>query len=264
MRLSLKKRQRIRRVIRIVPHNVKMKSTMFYSVIDSIETEGIPTVSAGTLNADGNETPDLFMGANHPESIAKDPEDAHFLPPDPESKALAVNFAREGQVQMTSGVNPSQKGSRLEVPSFQTEVLNQIVEKTSATLKSGQSEIRIDIKPETLGHLRLSCITDHQQVTVKILAENPLVKEMIENQAALIKNELQHQGIHVNTVKVDMLMSGGSDFAYSQHEGAASRQARHEPAYGSGRDNIGDSVLKEPDLLDQANNRGGSLVNYFA
>ena len=131
-------------------------------------------------------------------------------------------------------------------------------------MKSGQSEIRIDIKPETLGHLRLHVSTDHQRVTVKILAENPQVKEMIENQAALIKSELQHQGIHVNTVKVDMLMSGGSDFAYSQHEGAASRQARHEPAYVSGRDNLGESVLNEPESLDQASNRGGSLVNYFA
>ncbi len=99
------------------------------------------------------------------------------------------------------------------------------MEKTSTSLKSGQSEIRIDLKPESLGHLRLHVLTDHQQVTVKILAENPQVKEMIENQASLIKNELQHQGIHVNTVKVEMLMSGGSDFAYPQHEGTAFRQA---------------------------------------
>jgi flagellar hook-length control protein FliK len=101
-------------------------------------------------------------------------------------------------------------------------------------------------------------------VTVKILAENPLVRDMIENQASLIKNELQQQGIQVNTIKVDMLMSGGSDFAYSQHQGTAFKQDRHEPAYGSGKDYIDDSTSKEPESLNPASNRGGSLVNYFA
>ncbi len=50
------------------------------------------------------------------------------------------------------------------------------MDKTSTSLKSGQSEIRIDLKPESLGHLRLHVLTDHQQVTVKILAENPLAE----------------------------------------------------------------------------------------
>jgi flagellar hook-length control protein FliK len=131
-------------------------------------------------------------------------------------------------------------------------------------VKSGQSEIRIDLKPESLGHLRLHVSTDQLQVSVKILAENTQVKEMIENQASLIKNELQNQGIHVSAIKVDMLMSGGSDLAYSQHEGGAFKQARHEPAYSSGKDNTGDCPSKEPDSSDQADIKGGSLVNYFA
>ena len=144
----------------------------------------------------------------------------------------------------TSWVNPSAIESRVEGQSFHAEVLKQIVDKTSADLKSGQSEIRIDLKPEALGHLRLHVSIDQQQVTVKILAENTQVKEMIENQASLIKNELQQQGIHVNTVKVDMLMSGGSDFAYSQNESSAFKQARQEPAYGGGKDKMEVSAIQ--------------------
>jgi flagellar hook-length control protein FliK len=243
---------------------VKGKYASFLSAIDSVETGAIAAASAGASNAEENETPNMLMAANQSGKIAGGEGDASFNPPAPESGDMAVHSAREGQMEKTSLANLSPKESLPEGQSFHAEVLKQIVEKTSTNMKSGQSEIRIDLKPESLGHLRLLVSSDRQQVTVKILAENAQVKEMIENQASLIKNELQQQGIHVNTVKVDMLMSGGSDFAYSQHEGAAFKQARHEPGYGGGKDNIGDSAPREPDSLDHTGNNGGSLVNYFA
>ena len=243
---------------------VKGKSASFLSAKDSVETGAITAASSGASNAEDNETPNMFMAANQSGKIAGGEEDASFKLPEPASGELSVNFSREVQMEKTSWVNPSPNESRPEGPTFHAEVMKQIVEKTSTNWKSGLSEIRIDLKPESLGHLRLYVSSDHQQVTVKILAENTQVKEMIENQASLIKNELQQQGIHVNTVKVDMLMSGGSDFAYSQHEGTAFKQARQEPAFGNGKDNIVSNAPKEPDSLGQASNRGGSLVNYFA
>jgi hypothetical protein len=243
---------------------VKGKSASFLSAKDSVETGGITAVSAGASNTEDYETPNIFMASNQSGQIAGAEKDISIKPPEPESGNQAVNLYREGQVEKASLVNPSQHESLPEGQSFHAEVLKQVVEKTSTNIKSGQSEIRIDLKPESLGHLRLFVSSDHLRVTVKILAENIQVKEMIENQASLIKNELQQQGIHVNTVKVDMLMSGGSDFAYSQHEGSAFKQARHEPAYGGGRDDFGGSTPKEQDSLDHTSNNGGSLVNYFA
>jgi flagellar hook-length control protein FliK len=243
---------------------VKGESASFLSPKDSVETGGIAAASAGGSNPDNNDTSNMFMAANPSGKIAGGEADASFKAAKPESGDMTVNFSREGQMEKISVANPFPNESLPEGRSFHAEVLKQVVEKTSANLKSGQSEIRIDLKPESLGHLRLHVSTDHQQVTVKILAENTQVKEMIENQASLIKNELQHQGIHVTSVKVDMLMSGGSDFAYSQREGTAMKQARHEPAYGSGKDHIAGSALKEPDSLDRVHHRGGSIVNYFA
>ncbi len=200
---------------------VKVKSASFYPANEAVETGEIAATSAGTSNADDSETSNMTMAANHSRKIAGGEDGVNFQSMEPESGELAVNLARESQMEKTSWVNPSAKESRPDGQSFQAEVLKQVMDKTSTSLKSGQSEIRIDLKPESLGHLRLHVLTDHQQVTAKILAENSLVKEMIENQASLIKNELQHQGIHVNKVKVEMLMSGGSDFAHTRHEGAA-------------------------------------------
>nr|RPJ59524.1 MAG: flagellar hook-length control protein FliK [Dehalococcoidia bacterium] len=248
----------------IRPQAVKVKSASMYSVKDPAETGGMAAAASGASNADDNETPNMFLAANPSWKIASGEADALFQPLEPESGEMAVSFSREGQMEKTSWVKPSPNELRSEVQPLHAEVLKQVVEKTSTNLKSGTSEIRIDLKPESLGHLRLHVSTDHQQVTVKILAENPLVKDMIENQASLIKNELQQQGIHVNTIKVDMLMSDGSDIAYSQHEGTAFKQDRHEPAFGGGKDYIDDGASKEPESFSPASNRGGTLVNYFA
>ncbi|MBI5590605.1 MAG: flagellar hook-length control protein FliK [Deltaproteobacteria bacterium] len=242
---------------------VKVKSASFLQIDDSAEPGEIAISSAGASNADDNGTPDAFRSTKHTDKITG--KEA-FQPPDTDLGDSAVNFARGSQVEKTSLTNSPSSSieTRPADPSFQTEILKQVVDKSASTLKSGQSELRIDLKPESLGHLRLHVLMDHQQVTVKILAENTQVKEMIERQASLIRNELQHQGIKVDAVNVDMLMSGGTDFASSHHEETAFKQARNEPFYGSGQEKPGKSELSEPDLQGQANSRGGYLVNYFA
>ncbi len=243
---------------------VRVKTASVLSSADATQTGATAAVSSGASNAGDNEKQNMFMAAGPPVKIAGGKADASFQIPEPESGEMTVNFSSQGHMEKIFLANPSKNDVRTEDSPFHAEVLKQVVEKTSIDMKSGQSEIRIDLKPESLGHLRLHVSMEQQQVTVKILAENTRVKEMIENQSSLIKNELQQQGIHVHTVKVDMLMSGGSDFAYSQHEGAAFKQARHESAYGGGKDNSGGTAPNEPESMDQTGGNGGSLVNYFA
>ncbi|MFH0995966.1 MAG: flagellar hook-length control protein FliK [Pseudomonadota bacterium] len=240
-------------------------SASFHQTEDALETDGIASpVVVGTSNAGSIATMDAFKSANSSDIITGIDDGPQLQPPESGSGDSVANFTREAQMEKTSSANLSSKEIRPVNQSFQTEVLKQVVEKSASTLKSGQSEIRIDLEPESLGHLRLHVSMENHQVTVKILAENTQVKEMIERQAYLIKNELQHQGIKVDAVNVDMLMSGGSDFAYSQHEETAFKQARNAPAYGSGQERSAEIEFKEPDSPGQANSRGGYLVNYFA
>jgi flagellar hook-length control protein FliK len=82
------------------------------------------------------------------------------------------------------------------------EIIDQIVKKAVIRFKDGISEARINLKPELLGHLRLSISTDNQQVTLRILAENPLVKEIIESSAAQLKADLSNQGLQMEQLEV--------------------------------------------------------------
>jgi flagellar hook-length control protein FliK len=246
------------------PQEVKAKSGSFHKTGNAIETDGVASPSATASNADSVGTMDSLKSSNSSDMITGSDDGPQLQPLEPASGGSVANFAREGQTEKTSLVNSSSNEPRPVNQSFHTEVVKQVVDKTASTLKSGQSEMQIDLKPESLGHLRLHVSMENQQVTVKILAENTQVKEMIERQASLIKSELQHQGIKVDAVNVDLLMSGGTDFASSHHEETAFKQARHEPAYSKGQESTGESGFKEPDSPSQANSRGGNLVNYFA
>ena len=146
---------------------------------------------------------------------------------------------------------------------FQSDVTQQITQKAIPALQTGQSHIQIDLKPESLGTLRLHVSTDQQQVTVKILADSVQVKDMIERQIPIIKSELQHSGIKVDSVDVGM-MSNGSDFASSQHESSAFNQAPSSSGHILHQENTGTD--EAPLELRQRQNyiREGSQISYFA
>jgi flagellar hook-length control protein FliK len=87
---------------------------------------------------------------------------------------------------------------------FRNQTVNQIVQKAVLHLKHGQSEVRLDLKPDFLGHIRMQIITESQQVTVRILTEYPLVKELIENNLPQLKSELQNHGLEIDELEVSV------------------------------------------------------------
>ena len=92
-------------------------------------------------------------------------------------------------------IDGSQKSSR-------GDVVRQIVDKAVLSLKNGQSQVRIDLKPEFLGHVRMHIATDQHQVTLKIMAELPVVKEMIESHIHQLRADLQNLGLEIDELDV--------------------------------------------------------------
>ena len=94
------------------------------------------------------------------------------------------------------------KGRDTAGATFKTDVFDQIVQRAAMHVKSDQGEMRIDLKPEFLGHVRLQIVTDNQQVTVRIHTEFPMVRDMIESNIQQLKSDLQQQGLRVEQVEV--------------------------------------------------------------
>jgi flagellar hook-length control protein FliK len=126
--------------------------------------------------------------------------------------------------------------------------LNQIVEKAALNLRNGKSQVRIDLKPEFLGSVRMKITTENHLVTVRILTELPIVKEMIENNISQLKTDLQSQGLEID--KLDVSVANDSqqrgkgfekaDFL-SEKENSDAQDNKADPAEETGTG----SLLKE-------------------
>lgn len=85
---------------------------------------------------------------------------------------------------------------------MQTDVIRQIVARMTLRGDSGRPEMQIKLKPEFLGDLRLHITTENQHVMVRITADSPAVKEMIEQNLQFLKSELQQHGLQIDKFDV--------------------------------------------------------------
>ncbi len=106
---------------------------------------------------------------------------------------------------------------------LRAETLAQIVDKAVFRLRDGQSQVRIDLKPESLGHVRLDIATENHQVTLRITAESHVAKDLIDSGISQLKADLQAQGLKVDELEVSVAAEF-SDF--NRHQAFSGRGSR--------------------------------------
>jgi hypothetical protein len=117
-------------------------------------------------------------------------------------------------------------------------LFDQIVQRAAVHLKDGQNEMRIDLKPEHLGQVRLQVVTDNQQVSVRIVTELAVVRDLIEAQLGQLKSDLQQHGLQVDRLEVsvaaDQRQAPGRQLRDGKNKGgAAGRPGSFDPAAGA-------------------------------
>ena len=116
---------------------------------------------------------------------------------------------------------------------FQTAVMDQIVDKAAIRSMHGRSEIQIRLKPEFLGNVQMNIATEKEQVVVRILTDQPMVKEIIETHLHHLKAELQNQGLIID--KFDVMVNPDADQQHSREQFAqtfrqhSSQNGRRQP-----------------------------------
>jgi hypothetical protein len=108
----------------------------------------------------------------------------------------------EGSPDKPAEAAAAAKGRDTAAAPVKAGVFEQIVQRAAVHVKNEQGEIRIDLKPEFLGHVRLQIVTENQQVTVRIHTELQMVRDMIESNIQQLKSDLQQQGLRVERVEV--------------------------------------------------------------
>jgi len=143
--------------------------------------------------------------------------------------------------------------------SLSSQAMNQIVQKAVLSFNNGQNEIRIDLKPEFLGHIRMHIVTDSHQVVVKILAESPFVKDMLESNLNQLKADLQAQGLKVDELEVSVAHDSHSGKNQTPAEASKSSALRDDPASDDGQ-----SEEQIESQADGSESIAENAIDYFA
>ena len=112
----------------------------------------------------------------------------------------------------TASSGPSTATTMATTERFHQENFNQLVERAVFTLRGEQSEARIALKPDQLGHVQMRVVTEHHLVSIKIMTESPMARDLIDTHAHHLKAELQQQGLTVEHIEVSV--SDGQGDAY--------------------------------------------------
>ncbi|MGM9570618.1 MAG: flagellar hook-length control protein FliK, partial [bacterium] len=99
----------------------------------------------------------------------------------------------------------------------QDNVLDQVVKKVEIDLKPGQTEMRMQLKPENLGEVQMKVVVEDGKLNAHFLTSTATAKEALEANVQQLKQSLQEQGVRVEKIAV-LLSSGDLQFNQKQQD----------------------------------------------
>jgi flagellar hook-length control protein FliK len=145
-------------------------------------------------------------------------------------------------------------------------IFRKLTERMNNALRAGVQEIRMTLRPEALGEVRMSIRMQGDMVVAQMQVENRQVKALVEDNLQSLKDELAKQNINLGGFSVDV--SGDSDRSSKQvwEEMAEAAELRRFRPDGAEPDSVDDG---EADLLavapgsDTGRRFGSNTFEYF-
>jgi flagellar hook-length control protein FliK len=173
--------------------------------IDPASASASDAVEAGNLSAaQGSEKLDLSKTLKM--ILAKDLAGADQSGDDKAVSILAGADAAKGDANalLTSAdVRPSTLPKTIE-----ESVMNQVADKVQTALKTGVTEIRLLLRPESLGEMRVKLTMNGDVVMGKIYVESQQVKHIVESNLQMLKDSLAQHNLQAGSFDVNV---GGGD-----------------------------------------------------
>jgi flagellar hook-length control protein FliK len=114
----------------------------------------------------------------------------------------------------------------------QSDVIRQIVQRMSMHTHGAKSKMVIQLKPEFLGNVHMHVLTENHQVTVRMMAESTLVKDIVEQNLQHLQAELQRHGLEIQ--KFDVFVANDDQGWRGGQEQAGFRDAMNQKQSRSG------------------------------
>jgi flagellar hook-length control protein FliK len=143
---------------------------------------------------------------------------------DADSKDNGLLFSHDQTPQHPARLENGTQASEAAPRSLMPQTLDQIVQRAVLSLHNGQHEVQLHLKPDFLGHIQMQIVSEGQQVAIKMVAELPFVKEMLENNLHQLKADLQAQGLDIDELEVSVAHDSHAERDVHQDARAAGSQ----------------------------------------
>ncbi|SHJ05679.1 flagellar hook-length control protein FliK [Lutispora thermophila] len=121
---------------------------------------------------------------------------------------IAINYAAIGEkaFDIQDNLKAVDRNPLIDRPQFinNEEIFKQIVESSQLLDTDEFTELRIRLKPESLGKVTVKLIMENGEMTAKFIAENQRVKEAIESSFVDLKESLTQKGINIQNISVSV------------------------------------------------------------
>ena len=144
------------------------------------------------------------------------------------------------------------------------DIVRQVVEQAQVLTKQGVTSMEMQLYPEHLGKVLIQVTTHDGTVTAQITAESEAAKNALESQLTLLKENLNNQGVKIESVEVTIAshafeqnMQGENHGEQQAEQSRRNRRANTLFVDGSGEDEV-------PEEEKQIMELKGSTVSYTA
>jgi len=208
-----------------------------------------PSSKAGAAVNPGTSSGEAVRDASFAKSTETAGQGADSIGPHHHAPSFAT-AAASGRAEAASPAPGASSAMPPATEQFHQDNFQQLVERAMITVRGGQSEARIALKPDHLGHVQMKVVTEHHMVHIKIMTESPVARDLIDAHAHHLKSELQQQGLTVEHIEVSVSTNGQGD----ANRGARQREAfLHQLA---SRDQS-----RQDDDIDPSPRRAGQLMS---
>jgi flagellar hook-length control protein FliK len=123
------------------------------------------------------------------------------------AQTVSQNAISQATDKLMSTLRTNETGTMRQL---EQSVITQVVEKLNVAMKTGITEIRVMLRPESLGEVQLKIKVEGDVVTGKMYVESQQVKHIVEANLQTLKDSLSQHNLSVGSFSVDVNHGNGT------------------------------------------------------
>ncbi len=224
---------------------VKNEDVSMQTVSDSVDGDNMPEVKVVEFKSDNDGKQQLGAGAD----------------------SMQQNIMNNLAEAVTEAFDANGFGQQVDAVSL----IEQIVENAKLALTKEVTSMEMMLNPESLGKINLNISVREGVVTATIVAQNETVREAIESQIVMLKENLNNQGLKVEAVEVtveshafEANANQGDNNAFSSQQEEAKKNATRPLRTDSLEELLMEDLTEEEQLVLEMMVENGNQINFKA